>query len=72
MPGRRAYRPLVEPDAARAALPDVYRIALELRDGGVSQEDIAARLDVDLAAIDSLLAIGDENLARLLASACET
>ena len=49
-----------------SAMPEVYRIALELRDAGADKADIATRVDVDVAAVDSLLAIGDEKLARLL------
>ena len=52
-----------------SALPEVYRIALELRDAGAAPGDIASRLDVDVSAIESLLAIGDEKLARLLLTA---
>ena len=62
-----AYRPHVERDAAMAALPDVYRTALELRERGAAHADIASALDVDVSAIGALLAIGDEKLARLLA-----
>lgn len=50
-----------------AALPDVYRTALELRERGAAHADIASALDVDVSAIGALLAIGDEKLARLLA-----
>ena len=49
-----------------AALPDVYRSALSLRDAGVALEDIARQVDVDASAIAALLAIGDEKLSRLL------
>lgn len=48
-------------------LPPTYRDALELRDSGHSVQDIASALDIDVEAIESLLAIGDEKLAALLA-----
>ena len=54
-----------------AALPDVYRIALGLRDDGVAPDDNAARLDVDTTALPALLTIGEEKLARLLVSPVE-
>lgn len=50
------------------ALPDVYRTALELRAEDIDLSEIAHRLDIDLVAIEALLAIGEEKLARLLAT----
>jgi DNA-directed RNA polymerase specialized sigma24 family protein len=56
----------VERSDALAALPLAYRAALELRDAGAALADIAADLGIELAALDALLAIGEQKLARLL------
>ena len=62
----------MERDAAMAALPDVYRAALELREEGMDVDEMAVRLDVDSTAIPALLTIGEEKLARLLVSPITT
>jgi DNA-directed RNA polymerase specialized sigma24 family protein len=63
-----AYGRLVSRDDALELLPATYRDALVLRDSGHSVHDIAGALEIDPSAIESLLAIGDEKLASLLAS----
>jgi DNA-directed RNA polymerase specialized sigma24 family protein len=55
-------------DEAIELLPATYREALVLRDSGKTPDEIAAVLAIDLGAIESLLAIGDEKLAALLAA----
>jgi DNA-directed RNA polymerase specialized sigma24 family protein len=65
--GVASYVRLVQHRDAMDRLPEVYRTALLLRDDGIDLRDIAARLDVDLVAIEALIAIGEEKLARLLA-----
>ena len=53
--------------AAIAALPEVYRVAMELREAGAPADEIAARLEIEVTAVEPLLEIGEKKLARLLA-----
>ncbi|MDQ3153095.1 MAG: hypothetical protein M3R63_15725 [Actinomycetota bacterium] len=57
----------MDPDDARAALPEVYAEALRLRDQGLDQEEIAARLSVPVSAMASLLWLASAKLSTLLA-----
>lgn len=49
-------------------LPPTYREALVLRDLGQTLTEIAATLEIDVAAIAALLAIGEDKLSALQAS----
>ncbi len=59
--------PTVDADDVRAALPEVYAEALRLRDQGLDQEEIAARLSVPVSAMTSLLWLASAKLSTLLA-----
>lgn len=52
--------------AAIAALPEVYRVAIELREAGAHVDEIASRLGIEIPAVDPLLAIGERKLLRLI------
>lgn len=52
---------------AIAALPEVYRTAIELRERGADAHDIARALEIEVSAVEPLLEIGERKLARLLA-----
>jgi len=52
--------------AAVAALPEVYRQAIALRDDGATGSEIARALEIEEASVGPLLEIGDNKLARLL------
>lgn len=53
-------------DAALADLPEPYRRALSLRDGGGSDAEIAAALEIEPEAVATLLDVAREKLARRL------
>ena len=55
--------------AAIAALPEVYREAIELREAGAGHDVIARTLQIEEAAVAPLLEIGERKLARLIAEA---
>jgi DNA-directed RNA polymerase specialized sigma24 family protein len=51
-----------------AALPEVYAEALRLRDRGVAAADIAARIDIPVEALETLICLAEAKLARLRAA----
>ena len=53
--------------AAIAALPEVYRAAIALREQGSDAQEIARVLEIEVTAVEPLLEIGDKKLTRLLA-----
>jgi DNA-directed RNA polymerase specialized sigma24 family protein len=52
-------------DAALAKLPEAYATALRLREAGLSDEAIAARLEIAPEAADALLRVADAKLAAI-------
>jgi DNA-directed RNA polymerase specialized sigma24 family protein len=53
--------------AAIAELPDAYAIALRARDEDLSNAEIAARVNVDIEAVEPLLRIAAAKLGAILA-----
>jgi DNA-directed RNA polymerase specialized sigma24 family protein len=58
-------------DRALAALPATYANALRLREAGLDDEAIAARLDIQLEAVGPLLEIAAAKLAAAALAAPE-
>ena len=56
----------VDPEAALDELPQLYALGLRLRRDGVDDAGIAARLDIEVAAVPSLLHIAEAKLARIV------
>jgi hypothetical protein len=56
--------PTDKPDALRG-LPTAYLRALSWRRSGMTDEEIAARLEVPIEALPSLFRIAEDKLARL-------
>jgi len=54
--------------SAIAKLPEAHAAALGLRDDGFSNEDIAARLGLELEAVAPLLLVADAKLANIFAT----
>jgi DNA-directed RNA polymerase specialized sigma24 family protein len=52
----------------RSELPQAYADALELRDAGMSEQQIAERLRVPTVAIASMLSVAEAKLASLRAA----
>ena len=48
-----------------AALPEAYALALQLRSEGVPAAELAARIDVPLEALETLLRLAEAKLASL-------
>lgn len=61
--------PAVTHDEALALLPPAYAQALRLQDQGCDEQQIAAQLAIEAAAVGSLLRLANAKLARLLAMA---
>ncbi|MQB01408.1 MAG: hypothetical protein GEU78_14140 [Actinobacteria bacterium] len=59
-PGRR--------EAARRRLPRIYALALELRDAGVSEAEIAQHLDIESEALGPLFQVAEAKLAAICES----
>ena len=59
-------------DQAEALMPSAYAVALRLWEQGATAEMIASEVDVELEAVDALLAIGRAKLAALMAEACDS
>jgi DNA-directed RNA polymerase specialized sigma24 family protein len=55
-------------DEALALLPPAYARALQLQDQGYDEQQIAAQLAIDAAAVGSLLRLASAKLTRLLAT----
>jgi DNA-directed RNA polymerase specialized sigma24 family protein len=53
--------------AAIAELPDAYATALRARDEGLSNSAIAARVNIDIEAVEPLLRIAVAKLGAILA-----
>ena len=60
--------PAVTRDEALALLPPAYAQAIRLQDQGYDEQQIAARLAIDAAAVGPLLRLANAKLARLLAT----
>jgi DNA-directed RNA polymerase specialized sigma24 family protein len=60
--------PGVTHDEALALLPPAYAQALQLQDRGYDEQQIAAELAIEAAAIGPLLRLANAKLARLLAT----
>jgi DNA-directed RNA polymerase specialized sigma24 family protein len=56
----------MERDAAMFKLPHVYATALRLREAGLDDEEIAARLEMTSLAVGRLLHAAETKLAELL------
>jgi DNA-directed RNA polymerase specialized sigma24 family protein len=56
-------------DEALALLPPAYVQALQLQDQGCGEQQIAAELAIEAAAVAPLLRLANAKLARLLAMA---
>ena len=59
----------MEPDAAFDELPELYAFGLRLHRAGVDHAGIAARLNIEPAAVPSLLGLAEAKLARILREA---
>jgi len=57
--------PIVEREQAVRELPHIYQQVLAWLDEGVSPDDIAARLDLDVSATAPLIDLARAKLARL-------
>jgi DNA-directed RNA polymerase specialized sigma24 family protein len=64
--GRRRTVPFVNRAAAIKLLPQVYAVALRLRDDGLGPAEIARRLGIAPEAVASTLELADAKLARLV------
>jgi DNA-directed RNA polymerase specialized sigma24 family protein len=53
--------------AAIDELPDAYATALRARDENLSNAEIAARVNIDIEAVEPLLRIADAKLGAILA-----
>jgi DNA-directed RNA polymerase specialized sigma24 family protein len=60
--------PGVTHDEALALLPAAYARALRLQDQGYDEQQIAAELAIDAAAVGPVLRLANAKLARLLAT----
>ncbi|HEX7738093.1 MAG TPA: hypothetical protein VF426_00440 [Marmoricola sp.] len=56
---------MTERSTSIARLPGKYGFALFLRDAGLSDDEIAVRLDLDVGATRNLLALAERKLAGL-------
>jgi DNA-directed RNA polymerase specialized sigma24 family protein len=54
--------------AAIDDLPEAYAAALRLRDAGLTDKAIAARLGIEVEAVDALLRVAVAKLAAILAA----
>jgi DNA-directed RNA polymerase specialized sigma24 family protein len=57
----------MELDEAMAELPTAYAQALRLHGNGATNLDIATRLDIPLASVDTLVKLAEAKLTALLA-----
>jgi DNA-directed RNA polymerase specialized sigma24 family protein len=64
--GARPYPAGMERAEAVARLPATYAAVIEMLDEGSSDAAIAARLEIDPAAVEPLVAIARAKLARLM------
>ncbi len=48
-----------------AALPETYALALELRGQGLSPAEMAARIDVPIEALETVICLAEAKLASL-------
>lgn len=62
---RGAYGPSVEWEDRLAHLPETYAEALRLRSRGLPDAEIAARLDVPVESLGTLIGLAEAKLARL-------
>ena len=55
--------------AAIAKLPEAYATALRLRDEDLTDEAVAARLEIEVEAVGPLLLVAEAKLAHILMAA---